>query len=62
MYADYDIASIETHPLSTFCQCGCTIHLKESEASELVNIIVCPVCGYKMQLIRNPAYLKIDKD
>ena len=62
MYADYDTMSIETHPLGTFCQCGRTIHLKESEASELVNFITCPVCGYKMQLIRNPAYLKIDKD
>ena len=62
MYADYDITSIETHPLSTFCQCGRTIHLKESEASELVNFITCPVCGYEMRLIRNPIHLEIDKD
>lgn len=62
MYADYDIMSSETHPLGTFCQCGRTIHLKESEASELVKFITCPVCGYEMRLIRNPAYLKIDKD
>ena len=62
MYADYDTMSIETHPLGIFCECGRTVHLKESEASELVNFITCPVCGYKMQLIRNPAYLKIDKD
>lgn len=29
MYADYDIMSIETHPLGIFCECGRTVHLKK---------------------------------
>ena len=62
MYADYDIRTSESYPLGTFCECGCTVHLKESEASDIVNIVICPNCGYEMRLIRNPRYIKIDKD
>lgn len=62
MYADYDIRTSESYPLGTFCKCGCTVHLKESEARDIANIVVCQKCGYEMRLIRSPIDIKIDKD
>lgn len=38
-----------------------SIRLKKSEASESVNYIACPYCGYMMTLIR-PRNIKIDLD
>lgn len=52
MYADYDIRISEGYPHGAFCECGRVIHLKESEASGVDNIITCPVCGFKMHLYR----------
>ena len=61
MYADFDIRYTDEYPLGAFCKCGRTAHLKKSEASESVNCIACPYCGYVMALIRpRPKNIKID--
>lgn len=52
MYADYFNCTNEEHPHGVFCECGRVIHLKESEASEVDNLITCPVCGFQMHLFR----------
>lgn len=58
MYADFDMRYSGGHPFGVVCPCGRTVHLKESEVPERVNIVTCPVCRHKMMLIKPKANSK----